>query len=63
MVKITNNNKDWIGTSKFISSCNNRNKSVAENNDYYAIEPKAIVYAWFIWVKGFKGNPVIKWVN
>lgn len=63
MVKITNNNKDWIGTTQFISSCNNRNKSVAENNDYYAIEPKAVAYAWFIWVKGFKGNPVIKWVN
>ncbi len=42
MVKITNNNKDWIGTSKFISSCNNRNKSVTENNDYYATEPKAV---------------------
>lgn len=42
VVKITNNNKDWIGTSKFISSCNNRNKSVTENNDYYATEPKAV---------------------
>ena len=24
---------------------------------------KAVCYAWFIWEKGFKGDPVIKWVN
>ena len=24
---------------------------------------KAVCYAWFIWEKGFKGAPVIKWVN
>ena len=23
----------------------------------------AVAYAWFIWEKGFKGNPIIKWVN
>lgn len=23
---------------------------------------KAVCYAWFIWEKGFKGNPVIKWI-
>lgn len=23
----------------------------------------AICYAWFIWTKGFKGDPVIKWFN
>ena len=23
----------------------------------------AIAYAWFIWVKGFKGDPVIKWIE
>lgn len=20
-------------------------------------------YAWFVWEKGFKGDPVIKWIN
>lgn len=23
----------------------------------------AIAYAWFVWVKGFIGDPVIKWIN
>lgn len=25
--------------------------------------PSAICYCWFIWEKGFKGDPVIKWIN
>ena len=23
----------------------------------------AVCYAWFVWVKGYKGDPVIKWIN
>lgn len=23
----------------------------------------AVAYAWYVWVKGFKGDPVIKWIN
>ena len=23
----------------------------------------AVCYAWFVWEKGFKGNPIIKWIN
>ena len=23
----------------------------------------AVAYAWFVWEKGFKGDPIIKWVN
>lgn len=23
----------------------------------------AVAYAWFVWQKGFKGDPIIKWVN
>ena len=23
----------------------------------------AVAYAWFVWEKGFKGDPVIKWIN
>ena len=30
-------------------------------------EPKlvssAVAYAWFVWEKGFKGSPIIKWIN
>lgn len=24
---------------------------------------KAVCYAWFVWVKGFNGNPTIDWIN
>lgn len=33
--------KDWTGTKQFIASCNNR-KLDAEQNDYYATEPRAV---------------------
>lgn len=23
----------------------------------------AVAYAWFVWVKGYKGDPVIRWIN
>lgn len=23
----------------------------------------AVAYAWYVWEKGFKGNPIIKWIN
>ena len=23
----------------------------------------AVCYAWFIWEKGFTGDPIIKWIN
>ena len=26
-------------------------------------ESSAVYYAWFVWEKGFKGNPIIKWIN
>ena len=24
---------------------------------------KAVCYAWFVWEKGYKGDPIIKWIN
>lgn len=35
----------------------------AKNGDFKQIGSSAVCYAWFIWEKGFKGNPIIKWVN
>ncbi len=23
----------------------------------------AVAYAWFVWEKGYKGDPIIKWIN
>lgn len=25
--------------------------------------PSMVAYAWYVWVKGFKGDPIIKWIN
>lgn len=34
----------------------------AKNGDFEHTE-KAIAYAWYVWEKGFTGDPVIKWFN
>ena len=35
----------------------------AINGEFDKISSSAIAYAWFVWVKGYKGNTVIKWIN
>lgn len=35
----------------------------AKNGDFASIGSSAVAYAWFIWEKGFKGEPIIKWFN
>lgn len=36
----------------------------AMNGDFEKYsKSNAITYAWFIWEKGFKGDPIIKWFN
>lgn len=35
----------------------------ARNGDFEKYESSAIAYAWFVWEKGYKGSPVIKWIN
>lgn len=35
----------------------------AMNGDFDAVAGSATAYAWFVWEKGFKGDPVIKWFN
>ena len=34
----------------------------AKNGKFENISSSAVAYAWFIWVKGFKGEPVIRWI-
>lgn len=34
----------------------------AKNGEFENISSSAVAYAWFIWEKGFKGNPSIKWI-
>lgn len=34
----------------------------AKNGDFDSVTSSAVAYAWFIWEKGYTGNPVIKWL-
>ena len=35
----------------------------AKNGEFDKYPSSAIAYAWFVWKKGFKGKPVIEWIN
>lgn len=35
----------------------------APNGDFDKVESSAVAYAWYIWEKGYKGEPVIRWFN
>ena len=33
-----------------------------KNNDRTKYQSSAVCYAWFIWEKGYKGEPIIRWI-
>ena len=35
----------------------------AKNGRFDLYPSSAIAYAWFVWEKGFVGDPIIKWIN
>lgn len=38
----------------------------AKNGDFETYKKgtgTAIAYAWYVWEKGFKGDPIVKWIN
>lgn len=35
----------------------------AKNGDFDGAVSSAVCYAWFVWEKGFRGDPIVKWVN
>lgn len=35
----------------------------AKGGDFENLERSAVCYCWFIWEKGFKGDPSIRWFN
>lgn len=37
--------------------------SCAKNGEFEKYPSSAVAYAWFVWIKGFKGDPIIKWIN
>lgn len=35
----------------------------AKNGDFSNIGSSAVAYGWYVWEKGFQGDPIIKWIN
>lgn len=35
----------------------------AINGDFKKHQSSAVAYAWYVWVKGYKGETVVKWIN
>ncbi len=35
----------------------------AKNGNFESVTSSAVAYAWFQFQKGYKGNPVIRWIN
>ena len=44
----------YVSSSRLICAMNGRFDDTASS---------AVAYAWFVWEKGFHGDPVIKWIN
>jgi len=44
----------WVSSSRILC---------AKNGDFNAKGSSAIAYCWFVWEKGFSGDPVVKWFN
>jgi hypothetical protein len=40
-----------------------RRISCAKNGEFDKYPSNAIAYAWFVWIKGYKGDTVVKWIN
>lgn len=41
---------------------NSERQSCVKNGDF-STKQNAMCYCWFIWQKGFKGEPIIRWLN
>ena len=39
-----------------------KNIRCAKNGDFENATGNASTYAWFVWEKGFRGDPIIKWI-
>lgn len=37
-------------------------RNCAKNGDFEKYPSSAVAYGWYVWEKGFKGNPEIKWI-
>lgn len=35
----------------------------AKNGEFDKYTQTAVAYAWYVWEKGYIGDPVVKWIN
>ena len=47
---------------KFVYVASSR-LNCAKNGEFETYKSSAMCYAWFVWEKGYKGEPVIRWIN
>lgn len=50
---------------EFMTNCVNKDGEPIKNKDGTIKQKKlsnAVAYAWFVWEKGFKGEPIIRWI-
>ena len=50
--------RDWTGNSRSAHATLGA-RNYAQNER----ETNAVTYAWFIWEKGFQGEPIVRWFN
>lgn len=44
----------WVSRSRIVC---------AKNGDFEKTKSSAVAYGWFVWQKGYTGDPIIKWFN
>lgn len=51
-----------VCSSRIVCAMNGEFTYIDKNGKEKKIS-SAVCYAWFVWEKGFKGDPIIKWIN
>lgn len=52
-----------VAPPKFIYVHSSRVHTLKNNDPAYRRSSSAICFAWFIWQKGFQGDPVVRWID
>lgn len=53
----------YVCSSRIVCAINGEFEKVDEKTGKSSKISSAVCYAWFVWEKGFKGEPVIRWIN
>ena len=55
--------KLFLSTPPTVVYVSSKRLNCAKNGRFDLQPSSAVAYAWFVWEKGFKGSPIIKWIN